>query len=453
MNITELKIENYQTIEALHIFPDDGVIEFSGKNGAGKSAIIGATGAIWAMMKGASAHPPRPIRDGQKRSTLEMTLGGVLKVKKVFTDPDDSSKCRIEVSNISDKATYKSPAAMLKGMLGVMSLDPIKFHNMSQAEQLEVVLNMLGVKDDVIAIDAKTADLYTQRTSVNRRGKEASAILSNMPTPNGEDLERGEKSVDELLAKLDAQAKEQAQQKNLVELLEIKRSVLDDANCQHVKNDNRVVALQKEIEEIQADSKELMDLSHGVSAEIKMLSAEAEACTAPPVKETRLAITEAVALNKNHEKAKRLQSDLSRQQEIVDGLRAESAKLTRGIQGQGELKGKLFEGKKLPLDGLGIADDGLTWQGKPYGIASKGEALKVAIAISMELNPKFRVIWSEYASLLDPENLEIVRQIVDDKNKDLLPDDRYQLLLEQVDVSGKVGLYIVDGKVSVNNYK
>jgi len=69
----------------------------------------------------------------------------------------------------------------------------------------------------------------------------------------------------------------------------------------------------------------------------------------------------------------------------------------------------------------------------------------IGVAISMALNPTMRVIQIKDGSLLGPKNMEILKQLVKEKE--------YQLWIERVsdldqyNATGKVGIFIEDGGI------
>ncbi|MBA7591399.1 hypothetical protein ES708_33555 [subsurface metagenome] len=68
------------------------------------------------------------------------------------------------------------------------------------------------------------------------------------------------------------------------------------------------------------------------------------------------------------------------------------------------------------------------------------------MSIAMALNEKFKVILVKDASLLDKENLKVIREMAKDGG--------YQVWLEMVSDTGEMGFYFVEGEIeSVNGKK
>ena len=101
--------------------------------------------------------------------------------------------------------------------------------------------------------------------------------------------------------------------------------------------------------------------------------------------------------------------------------------------------GKKIKEAKLPIDGLTIESSQLMFDGVPFEQASDAEQLRISAAIAMAGDHKLRVIRIRDGSLLDKGSLALLEEMA--KKND------YQIWIEQVDESGKVGVVIEDGMV------
>jgi hypothetical protein len=102
-------------------------------------------------------------------------------------------------------------------------------------------------------------------------------------------------------------------------------------------------------------------------------------------------------------------------------------------------RSEMLSGKQMPVEGLSFDDGGLLYNGIPLDQASDGEKLMVSMGISMALNPKIRVLRIKDGSLLGPKNIAILTDMIKEKD--------FQLFLEKVDTSGKIGIYIEEGEI------
>jgi hypothetical protein len=122
--------------------------------------------------------------------------------------------------------------------------------------------------------------------------------------------------------------------------------------------------------------------------------------------------------------------------EIIED-RAEQ--LTANMTARRSRKEAAIAGAQMPVEGLAFSDGFITYEGIPFEQASSSVKMKVSLAIAMAANPKLRVIRIQDASLLDEASLSEIAAMA--KAQD------YQLWIEVVDTSGKIGVVIEDGAV------
>lgn len=83
--------------------------------------------------------------------------------------------------------------------------------------------------------------------------------------------------------------------------------------------------------------------------------------------------------------------------------------------------------------------NGVTFNGIPLKQCSTSEQIKISTTMAMTLNPKLRIIRIADGSLIDSNTLATIESFVKDND--------YQLWIEKVDETGKVGIYIEDGEI------
>ena len=137
----------------------------------------------------------------------------------------------------------------------------------------------------------------------------------------------------------------------------------------------------------------------------------------------------------------------TRKREYQEELKTteEKAKaLTAKIEEIDAEKQRQIGAAQFPLDGLGFGSNGVVeFNGLPLNQASSAEQLRVSMAMAMALNPKLKVIRVTDGSLLDSDSLKIIEEMANGGD--------FQVWLESVDETGKVGVYIVDGQVAAVN--
>jgi len=124
-------------------------------------------------------------------------------------------------------------------------------------------------------------------------------------------------------------------------------------------------------------------------------------------------------------------------------LNTKYEELTSKIESIDLEKEKALQSAKMPIEGLSVTEDAVTYNKIPFHQLSSAEKLKVSMAIAMAMNPELRVIRILDGSLLDEDNMKVIEQMAKDQD--------YQVWVEVVDSSGKVGFYVEDGEIQNMN--
>lgn len=407
MKIIELKSSNIKKIKAveLQLDKDKNVVMITGKNGQGKTSILDS---IWYALGGKNAVQDKPIRDGEETGEIEIDVGGYI-VKRTFTDKSSY----LTVTN-KEGAKYSNPQEFLNYIMGNLSFDPLEFSRFDNKKQIEELTKIVGI--DLNVYDKKKKDLTEERVIIGREQKA-------LPKYTEAEIAEAEKLKD----------------KQEISIAEISREV-EKENIKHgkfitakdfiarLKLDNEsakatIVQLQEKIKEndkqIEENSK-IEDTKVDIEA-LKNQIAGAETDNA----KIRQAKTIIEANNKAIAKKK------------------EYDELTAKIVGIDNTKKAQLASAKMPIEGLSWEEDKVIYNKIPYDQISAAEQLRVSMAIAMASNPKLKVILIRDGSLLDKDNLKVVEEMAKDKD--------FQVWIESVDDSGKVGIYIEDGEIKKIN--
>src|SRR3990167_10959589 len=187
MKIIELKSTNIKNLKAVEIRPDGKSVVLTGKNGAGKSAVLDS---IFTALTGKKLTDP--IRHGQERPDVNVDMGD-FRVRKVWSEKGD----RLEVTT-KDGDTKKSPQTFLNEIIGNLSFDPLEFSTMKPKEQRDLLAGIVGL--DMTDLNNEEQAVRDERKSVNDKIRDAVAQLREMTAP-GDDIPNEEKTFKE---KLDA---------------------------------------------------------------------------------------------------------------------------------------------------------------------------------------------------------------------------------------------------------
>jgi predicted ATP-dependent endonuclease of OLD family len=419
MKIITLKAENIKRLKAVEITPDGNTVVISGRNEQGKTSILDS---IWLALAGgeASKDMPKPIRTGEKKASVVLDLGDLV-VARTWTDND---KSYLKVDN-KDGATFKSPQKMLDALVGRLSFDPLAFAQQDEKAQLKTLQELTGI--DPAPLDARRKDLYDQRTDVNREVKKLEGQLAGIPVPSP-DTPKEELSASEVLAELRAAQN----QKNTNDE---KRRDLQRLARQAKQHEADIENIDEQIKKLQEQREKANSMLTMTNVQGRKLQAEVDALAEPNLDVFQEKLDSVEQTNKAVRKAK----EYSQVKASLDATKKNADSLTAQIEQVDAEKEKMLKAATFPIDGLGFDETGVTFKGIPFRQCSSAERLRVSLAMAMALNPKLRVIRIADGSLLDSENMRLIEEMA--KGKD------FQVWIEKVDESGKLGIYIEDGEI------
>lgn len=432
MKIIRLNAENFKRLAAVEITPTGNLVEIAGKNGQGKSSILDA---IWVALAGLGAAPKRPIKSGELESKIVLHLGSE-KPEVVVTRTFRPSKDGTEITSAlkvesADGAKYSSPQAMLDKLLGSLTFDPLAFDRMDARAQFNALRAFVpGVNFE--EIEAAQRGDYDRRTLQNRKAKEARAAADAIRiAPVSERIDEAA-----LVEELDKAGKHNAD----IEVRKANR----ERYMESVKTLRASAKFKaNEAAELRRRADELLSAAESEDARAKEIEDKlAVAGPLPDLMDTtamRSKIAQAREANAASDEAAR---QAARREELLKQAREaeETAKaLTESIDMREIEKRKAIEAAKLPIDGISFGDGEVLLRGVPWSQASDAERLVASMQMAMSMNPKLRVVRVRDGSLLDEDSMKIVA--------DLAAKHDFQVWIERVDGSGRVGVVIEDGRV------
>jgi DNA repair exonuclease SbcCD ATPase subunit len=430
MKIISLKAENIKRLQAVEISPDpqEPIVTISGKNEQGKTSVLDA---IWFAIGGgaAMADTARPVRDGAEEASVTLDLGELV-VTRRWTGNERSY---LKVEN-KDGIKFNSPQALLDGLAGKLSFDPLAFTNYAPKEQAKVLADLVKFPVDMEALDAQKKELYNNRTLANREVDRLKGVLTGMQQPDP-DLPTEELSSADIVAEL------QTAQATIANNATQRRRK-DDLQASVIRYEEMPKQLDAEIAELQArifqlemKKKEAVKTLEDTKKVLESVEKQVSELVDPDLQtfQTRLANVEDINRQiRDAAKRKETETTLAEFQSV-------SKQLTNRLDAIDQAKADALKAAQFPIEGLAFDAEGVTYKGIPFKQCSAAERLRVSLAMAMALNPKLRVIRITDASLLDEDNMAIIREMAGAKD--------YQVWMEVVDSSGKLGVYIEDGRV------
>lgn len=404
MRIIRLTVENIKRIRAVDIKPDGTLQIITGRNAQGKTSVLDA---IWLALGGgaASRETPRPIRDGEEAASVTLDLGDLL-----ITRTWDAEKGKTELKvTAPDGARYRSPQTLLDDLVGKLSFDPLAFTRLTAREQRAALLDLLDL--DFTDADRERARLYELRLETGRRAH-AYGELPKLPKGAPITEESGALLVD----RINAASRDQ--------------QLIDTLNDAIARNAARVEEYDREITR-------LRELRDGAANAVENNTERLAGLAVPEdISTLRGALATIEARNAEARANARILADRDAQK----ALEGEYTDLTHAIALIDQRKADALAAATMPVDGLGFDDQGVTFNGVPFGQASAAEQIRVSLAMAMALNPTLRVIRILDGSLLDADSMAAVAAMA--KAGD------YQVWVERVADDAETAVVIEDGRVA-----
>jgi DNA repair exonuclease SbcCD ATPase subunit len=421
MKIVSLTAENIKKLKAVQILPNGkSVVQIAGGNGQGKSSVLDA---IYYAMAGTKDLPSQPIRKGQEKAFVKLDLGEIVVTRK-FTAA--GTTLTVEATN---GARFPSPQKMLDDLLGTLSFDPLAFMRQTPKQQLDTLRGLVKLEVDVDALNEESRKAYDARTALNREVKQLEAQAAGIVFPP--ETPEAPLDVMELVSQLNDAGKHNTE-------VAMRQSRREDAQRQVAEKRKAAASLQQELDAITVRMKAQIT---GLVKEANDL--EQKLATAEALPE----LIDTADLQEKIDAAQKVNAAVQarkRQAEVVEQLRTKrdvAEKLTDLIEHNTETVNTAIASAEMPVTGLTFGNDEVLFDGLPLAQAGGAEQLRISAAIAMSGNPKLRVLRIKDGSLLDEKGLGLLEKMA--------TESQYQIWLERVDTSGKVGVVIEDGEVAL----
>ena len=413
MKIIKLTAENVKRLRAVQIEPNGNVVILAGRNGQGKTSVLDS---IWFALGGGAAtkETTKPIRDGEEQASVELDLGDFV-VRRTWS----GEKTTLTVT-AKDGARYPSPQTFLDEKLGALSFDPLAFAQQEPKAQVATLLSLVDLPFDPDDLAVRRRKFYDERTEIGRALRSAEARVAAFPKFR-DDLPDEPVSASVILEEREAHR------------LEVQR--YDEA-------ENELDALADKISAETENAAEYENQARLAKARLATAVAEREAKAAafalidsPPAVDFNARLADVEATNEQ------VRARQQRDQAVTAAAeyKAQHDGMSAAIIELDNLKTQALAAAKMPVDGLGFDEDGVTYNGVPFIQCSSAEQLRVSLAMAMALNPTIRVIRVSDGSLLDSENMRVIADMADQHD--------FQCWIERVDESGEIGFVIEDGTV------
>lgn len=407
MRITQIEMENVKRIKAISVRfdPKKNMIVIGGQNGQGKTSFI--DGIMYAL-SGKSVSS-KPIRNGKDKAVVKLDLGDY-QVERRFTP----SGSKLIVTANGDR--LPSPDALLQSIYSKLTFDPLDFTMRKPKEQLETLQQIAGL--DFADLDKSRAAAYEKRTDINREVKRLQGSLDSMPFHAN--VPKEPIDVADLKAKAEKASAFEGKITELESTIANAEKRRDELNAEIERLHVKVADLNKNIGVVKVELLRVME------------EAEAQEIDTDEVWNT---IKESETINakvRENQKRDEVEADLEKAQGMS---KAQSAL----IDDFDDKRAKRIRQAKLPIEGLGFAEDHVTFNGLPFDQCSGAEQLRISTAIALAQNPELRTCLVRGGPLLDEKSLALMSQLADELD--------FQIIMERVGDGKECSLIIEDGQV------
>ena len=415
MQIVSLETENIKKIKAIQIKPDGSMVIIGGKNGAGKSSVLDS---IMYALGGAGTIPGKPIRNGEKKAHVTVDLGEFT-VNRGITEKGVT----LTIKN-KEGAIFPSPQAMLDKIVGKISFDPLAFSKMGMKEQAEVLMSF---SDFDFTENARLHKMsYDARTATNRDVDMCKKQLAGMT--HHEDAPLKEVDATALFAQIEIAREHNKGQEVLERDVDTSKRDIESAT-------ERLAELESKLKDIQDNIKNChRDIKHKTE-ELAKYEKDLEIFTPIPVDDLIAQHQQSSVMNNKL----RENTEYAKKAAALKELEEEAEGRTTMLKELKEARMKAVASAKLPVDGVGFDEGGVSINGIPFSQCSSAEQLRISVAVGIALNPKLKVLLVRDGSLLDADSLASIADMVEKAGA--------QCWVERVGDGKEVSVIIEDGSI------
>lgn len=433
LHILELRAENMLRLKAVRITPKGNLVQITGENGSGKSSVLDS---ILYALTGITGMPAEIIRRGEDKGGVRVDLGDLVVTRTMLRGGTHGGV--LKIFQKSTKSILQQPQEVLNSLLGRISFDPLEFMRQSPADQLETLRSLVTVDVDIAAIDEANKADYDERRILDRQVREMRAFLAGML----EVAEPGELvDVEELARQLADAGRENTKRQELASIRQTLHRDHDEHKADADAAMQGVRERQRQIEILQQQN---------VAAEAKAAQSSKLAQGAID-KADRIEIPKGIDtadIERNLRDAQTANAEVQRRQqqrERRDVVVAEIERVDRQVQQLTEARDRRTQERTeaiaratMPIPGLSFGEGEVLYEELPLAQASSAQQIQVSVALAMASNPTIRVLRIKDGSLLSQRSVEQIAKMAEEKD--------YQVWMERVDTSGKVGVVMEDGE-------
>lgn len=376
ITINKLEIENVKRIKAVKVEPSSkGLTIIGGNNNQGKTSVLDSI--AW-VLGGNKFKPSQAAREGTMvPPALKITMSNGLIVER---------KGKNSSLKVIDPNGQKGGQQLLDSFVEELAINLPKFMDGTPKEKADVLLEIIGVGDQLAELELKEKELYNQRHTIGVIADQKEKFAKEQPYYNDAPKELISiadliQQQQEVLAKNGENARKRQNLSVIQQNHQFKQSEVEHLKQQLATAEKQLQELSSDLEIAQRDTMSLIDES---TAEIEENISNIEE------------VNRKVRANLDKDKA---EEDAKHQREQYNIL-------TNDIESIRQQKRDLLINADLPLEGLSVDDGKLLYLGQEWDNMSGSQQLIVATAIVRKLKPDCGFVLIDKLEQMDNITLE-----------------------------------------------
>ncbi len=376
-------VENMGCLRVFNLEPTDSIVELHGANGVGKSTVLDAF--TWALV-GDRALPESPVRKGAEKATV------IVKTDKYTIQRTATAKGTTSLKlTDANGAAVARPQETLAALWSDMAPDPLKFMDLSPAEQGKIIAKGCGLTDRLEAIAAKHKAAYEARTLANRDRDQQAAVLAGFgPVQPGPVVEVSAQDIINQIGEAEEEIRENAgSRRTLAEAL------------------SKCAAAKQEVERLTQALAAAQQKVDGLSEWLGNNRADIEALQDPDTSALRTRLQNIEAENAMaRRRVQRAETAKKHEAAVAAAVEAQ-----RAVEDIDEERRKAIAGAKMPVEGMVFDELGaVTIDGLPLSKLETSAKIKLGVQIVMATRPRLPIVLIQRGESLDEHSMATLRE-------------------------------------------
>nr|DAP82302.1 MAG TPA: STRUCTURAL MAINTENANCE OF CHROMOSOMES PROTEIN [Caudoviricetes sp.] len=401
VKINQLEIENVKRIKAVLLTPtQNGLTIIGGNNNQGKTSVLDTI--AWAL-GGDRYRPSRPEREGSViPPRIKLTLSNGLVVERSGKN---------SALKVTDPSGQRAGQQLLNSFVEELALNLPKFMECTGKEKADTLLRIIGVGEQVTALEFKEKQLYNQRLAIGRIADQKAKYAKELPFYSGVP----ERPV------------------SAMELIQRQQAILA-RNGENQRKREQAARLTEKVDTLTRRMAELTAELEAAKRDLAVAQMSAQELHDESVAQIEQDLREIDLLNIKV----RANLDREKAEEEATAYSEQYDSMTAELEQTRKAKYDLLNGAKLPLEGLSVEDGELTFHGMKWDAMSGSDQLRVSTAIVRALKPSCGFVLLDKLEQMDLNTLEQFGAWLEEQG--------LQAIATRVSTGGECSVIIEDGE-------